>query len=247
MNGSFRLNYRYVVLFGALALLTLFLLGREVSSERKIDRSPSATVTQATIMPPEQNPTQSQLARTTPSAGSPSGGDDPAPTASASSSDPRSDGRSGQASPGPSCSAKAHGVATEPQSPEEVVLLVDSYMEHCSDTLFSAIDEIYEQEDRDENWGTRLEEKMRQTPGTGGVRVEGTCHRSICHLGSATSQPVRCPRVDVEFDHALIKSVDGTELQGEIIYGPGCSWYFLSTVVPPAFLEPLRQRMGDGG
>jgi hypothetical protein len=156
-------------------------------------------------------------------------------------------GRSERTSLESSCSRKTLGASTEPQSPSEVSALVSSYL-GCP-SLFSAIDEIYQQEERDEGWATKLEEKIEQTAAAGGVRVKGVCRRSLCRIESDASQPPSCNRADVEFNHALIKSVDGTELQGDIIYWPtptSCSRYFLSTVVPPAFLEPLRQRMGNG-
>jgi hypothetical protein len=107
------------------------------------------------------------------------------------------------------------------------------------------LDEIYEEEERNESWATKLEEKIDQARGEGGVRLKGVCHTSLCRLDTDTSQPGACNRADV--NHSLVMSVAGTELEGEIIYRfTPCSRYFYSLDGPPAFLEPLLQRMGDG-
>jgi hypothetical protein len=233
---------RYVVVLGALALLTAVFLERKHISETEKVGSPA--VTQPSIPVLEQSPSETQPASIAPPGGEQSSEPDAAGS-QAPSSDPKSTGRSELAAPHSACSAKPDGTSTKPLSPVEVSALVQGYMLRCSDKLFSAMDEIYQQEERDETWATKLEEKIGQATGAGGARLKGVCRTSLCRLDPDTSQPGACNRSDV--NHSLIMSVSGTELEGEIIYRfTPCSRFFYAQDGPPAFVEPLRQRMGDG-
>ena len=97
-------------------------------------------------------------------------------------------GRSERTTPESYCSRKTLGASTEPQSPSEVSALVSSYL-GCP-SLFSAIDEIYQQEERDEGWATKLEEKIEQTAAARGAK-HTTPHGSLQRLLDNMPTPAR--------------------------------------------------------
>ena len=241
VRGKARLKRRYVLVFGAVALLTVFLVERKQTLDRKIDQPLPPAATQPTPAAPAQPPTNAQVATTAAPAASGQTGAVPPGPGVMPSADPLPNDRSERGVTKQSCSTGAK----EPQSGIEVSALVTGYMVRCPDKLFSAMDEIFEQEARDESWAAKLEEKIDQARGAGGVRLKGECHASLCRLDPDTSQPGACNRADV--NHSLVMSVSNTELEGEIIYrfNP-CARYFYTTVIPAWFVDPLRTKMGDG-
>jgi hypothetical protein len=160
------------------------------------------------------------------------------------SPDPQTASRTDSLSPQPVCTAKADANSRKPLSPGEVSALVQGYGLRCPDKLFSSLDEIFQEEERDESWAAKLEEKIGKATGADGAHLKGVCHTSLCRLDPDTSQPGACNRADV--NHSLVMSVTGTELEGEIIYRfTPCSRFFYALDGPPAFVEPLRERLGD--
>ena len=132
----------------------------------------------------------------------------------------------------------------------ELDALMSIYLLRCSNKLFAALDTIYEDEERNESWATMLEEKIEKATRAAGPALTGACRSSLCRFDIDTTRPSDCNPRFAQFNRGLIDSVSGTKLQVSILYRPtrtGCNTrYFYSTVMPPAFLEPLRRRMGDG-
>lgn len=166
----------------------------------------------------------------------------------AASMDPGPRGDLERSSSGSLCKSNAGDSVTEPHSQSELDALLSGYMSRCPYKLLSALDEIYNQEERDEAWASKVEERIELTARSAGMRVKGGCHSSLCRFDFETAAET-CSRLGHEFDRPLTDSLKDTEFQVSIIYRPtgtGCTRYIYSTVMPPAFLAPLRQRMTGG-
>lgn len=152
-------------------------------------------------------------------------------------------------SSGSSCEANLGGAAAEPHSQLELNALLTGYLSRCGDRLFSALDEIYEGEKRNEIWASKLERKIHELTSHLGMRIKGECHSSLCRFDFETSNAEGCSRLGQELDRPLIDSGRDTELQVSVLFRTtptGCTRYIYSTVMPPLFLEPLRQLMKNG-
>ena len=143
--------------------------------------------------------------------------------------------------------------AAEPQSASELNARLFGYLSaSCTNRFFSALDEIYKREERNEAWAPRLEETIHSLKAhLASMRIEGECHTSVCRYVFGAAHPGSCSRLVGDFDRPLIDSGIGTDLEVSVAFRhtpTGCTRYILSTVIPPppAYFEPLRQKMEDG-
>ena len=151
-----------------------------------------------------------------------------------------------------SCELSGGNPTADVQSSTQVDALVSAYVVRCDDRLFGALEDIYAHEKRNEAWASKLEEKadaLKRTESLARMHVKGGCRSSLCRFDFEAPAPDGCVFLIRAFDRPIIDSTAGTDLQVSIIYRPnpvGCTRYLYSTVIPPAFLGPLRKKMRDG-
>jgi hypothetical protein len=150
------------------------------------------------------------------------------------------------------CHPNGDDNAEKPHSSGELDGLISGYVIRCDRKLFAALDEIYANEERNEAWASKLEAKVAElklTEPLARMRIDGGCRSSLCRFDFEPSGPEGCTRlVGHEFDRSILDSTGGTDLEVTILWRTkpiGCTRYIYSTIMPPAFLEPLLQRMKD--
>lgn len=147
-----------------------------------------------------------------------------------------------------SCAIDTKGIA-EPVTEGNVQTLMGKYawMTTCNPSLRSVLDDIYRQEKRDEQWAAPIEEKINAAASTHEVVVTGACHASLCRYEVRSIHPTVLAAYDM--DSNVVAATRNTRFSVESIHlGTGSSYttYFYSTVVPAAFVDPLRRKMGRG-
>lgn len=125
--------------------------------------------------------------------------------------------------------------------------LMQHYFNACHYDL-SAIDKVYETEARDERWAGSVEKKIQEVAaGFAGLQITGECHESLCRIDFQRAQPAWTLEHMLDFDHKLLPLVKGTESAVGVSAVPfqgGIRQYFYTEVLPAAFLQPLRGRIG---
>ncbi len=114
----------------------------------------------------------------------------------------------------------------------------------CGRPLRSSLDDIFALEKRDERWAGPLERKISSAAVAVDVKLTGECHASLCRYDFKLTHPSQ-----FGIDHQVISSVTDTDFAVESIHFPtpsGYRSYFYSTVLPAAFVEPLRRIMDTG-
>jgi hypothetical protein len=145
-----------------------------------------------------------------------------------------------------SCEASGGDIPAELHSQSELAALITQYMLRSPDRLFSALDEIYVHEERDEAWASKLEEKVSLAVHQAHLQAKGDCRSSLCRFNFESPSAEGCSHLGIEFNGPIINSTMNTEFEVNMVQRAtpnGCTKYIYSMVVPPAFLEPLRRKM----
>lgn len=148
-----------------------------------------------------------------------------------------------------SCAVDLSGV-TEPLTADGLITLMTQYAltTTCNNKLRAALDSIFLTESRNDQWASELERVIGKVGAAGGVRVTGECHASLCRYDIELTQPNQ-EMPPYEIDRRIIASVKDSKLAVDSIhFGSPLRHqsYFYSTVLPAAFVEPLRRRMEGG-
>lgn len=133
----------------------------------------------------------------------------------------------------------------QPTTSSELSLLRLRYMRMPG--YHAAVDIAYEDETRDEAWATAIESAFVATVAAHpGMRiVEGNCRESLCRFRIELGKPLEPGPADQEWGAHLMKSIKGTQHEGEIDF-----WatgeprtrvvYFFSLRVPSPYAERLH-------
>jgi hypothetical protein len=133
-----------------------------------------------------------------------------------------------------------------------VQILVERYGSQplCAPRLHSAFESIFREEERNEGWARPLERIVKDaTEAVHAAKFAGGCHRSLCRYDIELTPSTESARSPNAVDHRVIEYARGTPYEVESVhYGSTFKYrvYFYSTVVPAAFVEPLRKKMADG-
>jgi hypothetical protein len=151
----------------------------------------------------------------------------------------------------PACPIDTSDIS-EPLTAGAVQILVERYGSRplCMPRLHSALESIFMEEERDEGWAGPLEGIVKDATGAvHAAKFTGGCHRSLCRYDIELTPSAESARSPNAVDHRVIESARGTPFEVESIhYGSTFKYriYFYSTVVPAAFVEPLRKKMAGG-
>lgn len=117
----------------------------------------------------------------------------------------------------------------------------------CSGRLRSSLERIFARERRVDRWAAPLEERVGASAAElSGVTIAGECHTSLCRYDVTLAESGNRGNQLFSFDRKVISSVKNTELAVDSVhFGVPSRYrtYFYSTVVPAAFVKPLRQLM----
>jgi hypothetical protein len=117
----------------------------------------------------------------------------------------------------------------------------------CSGKLRSSLERIFARETRADRWAAPLEGRVRASAAElSGVTIAGECHTSLCRYDVTLAESGNRGNQLFSFDRKVISSVKNTELAVDSVhFGVPSRYrtYFYSTVVPAAFVKPLRQLM----
>jgi len=131
--------------------------------------------------------------------------------------------------------------------PAELERLMQGYFKACHYDL-SAIDSVYEAEVRDSRWAAPVERKLQEVAaGFEGLETTGECRKSICRIDFQKPQNGWTLQQMLDFDHKLLPQLKGTPTAVGVSAVPfqgGIRQYFYSEVLPAAFLQPLRRKIG---
>jgi hypothetical protein len=120
----------------------------------------------------------------------------------------------------------------------------------CGPRLRAALETVFADEHRDEVWAGSLERIVKEAALAQGAKIAGSCHASLCRYDIELTPSVESERSPHALEHRVIDSTSGTSLQVESLQSYGSNFkftiYFYSTVVPAAFVEPLRRIMVTG-
>ena len=120
----------------------------------------------------------------------------------------------------------------------------------CSPRLRAAVENIFTGEPRTEAWAGPLERIVEKTALAHGAKIEGVCHTSLCRYNIELAPSEESARAPHAVEHRIIDATSGTPLQVASLQAYGSNFkftiYFYSTVVPAAFVEPLRRIMDTG-
>lgn len=120
---------------------------------------------------------------------------------------------------------------------------------NCNLRLRVAIESIFTEERRNDDWAGPLERMVKEAAQAHGAKIAGVCHTSLCRYDIELPPSEESARSPHAVEHQVIGATSGTPLQVDSLqyYGSNLKFtiYFYSTVVPAAFLEPLRRMMED--
>jgi|SRR5471030_383038 hypothetical protein len=149
-----------------------------------------------------------------------------------------------------SCSVHTSDISI-PTSSTDIQDIVTKYVADptCYLHLQAAIESIFREEQRREEWAGPLERIVRKAALEHGAKMVGFCHTSICRYDIELTPSEESARSPHEVERRIIDATSGTPLQVDSLrhYGSNFKFtiYFFSTIVPSAFLESLRKKMQD--
>jgi len=147
-----------------------------------------------------------------------------------------------------SCAVRTSDIAI-PMTSKDIEDIVTRYGTDptCSIRLPRVIESIFRNEQRNEEWAATLERIINQAAMSHGAKTTGICHASLCRYEIQLTPSVDSARSPHAVEHAVIAVTSGTPHQVDSLQSYGSNYrftiYFYSTVVPAAFLEPLRKEM----
>lgn len=148
----------------------------------------------------------------------------------------------------PSCAVNTSDVAV-PTTGNDIQMFVTGYGSRpkCIPRLHAALEGIFAAENRVEKWAGPLERIIKDAAvAVHGATITGSCHTSLCLYDIELTPSVESTESPNEIDRRVIDAAAGTPFAVESIhYGPALKYrtYFYSTVVPAAFVQPLRKKM----
>lgn len=149
-----------------------------------------------------------------------------------------------------SCGMRTSDVAI-PTTGTNVQDIVTGYVAdpNCNLRLQVAIESIFREEHRNDEWAGSLERIIKEAAQARGARMAGVCHTSLCRYDIELPPSEESARSPHAVEHRVIDATSGTPLQVDSLqyYGSNLEFtiYFYSTVAPAAFVEPLRRKMED--
>ena len=149
-----------------------------------------------------------------------------------------------------SCGVRTRDIAV-PTSSTDIQDIVTRYVTDpsCNSRLRVALESIFRDEPRTEAWAKALEQIVKEVAVAHGATIKGVCHTSLCRYDIEIPSSAESARSPQEVEHRVIEATSGTSQQvGSLrYYGTNLKFtiYFYSTVVPAAFVDPLRRKMED--